>query len=106
VKLGDKLAPVVAAVSALSCMACCLPLGFAAAAGLAGVGVILEPLRPWLMGISAALLLFGLWQLYRRPKVCRPRSRVSLVVFWTSTVVVLALIVAPQLVAGFLADYL
>ena len=105
-KLSDKLAPVAAVVSALSCMACCLPLGFAAAAGLAGVGVVLEPLRPWMMSISAALLLLGMWQLYRRPKVCRPRSRVSLIVFWTSAVVVLALIVAPQLVAGFLADYL
>jgi hypothetical protein len=104
VKHGEKLAPVAAAVSALSCMACCLPLGFAAAAGMAGVGVVLEPLRPWLMGVSAALLLFGMWQLYRRPKVCRPRSRTSLIVFWTSAVVVLALILAPQVVAGFLAD--
>ena len=103
-KLRENLAPVAAVVSALSCMACCLPLGFAAAAGFAGVGVVLEPLRPWLMGVSAALLLFGMWQIYRRPKACRPRSRASLVVFWTSAVVVLALIVAPQWVAGFLAD--
>jgi hypothetical protein len=106
VQLSEKLAPVAAVMSALSCMACCLPLGFAAAAGLAGVGVVLEPLRPWLMSISAVLLVFGMWQLYRRPKVCRPRSRASLIVFWTSAVVVVALTVAPQLVAGFLADYL
>lgn len=103
-KHGEKLAPVAAMVSALSCMACCLPLGFGAAAGLAGLGVVLAPLRPWLMGVSAVLLLFGMWQLYRRPKVCRPRSRASLVLFWICAVVVLALMVAPQLVAGFLAD--
>jgi len=73
-------------------------------AGFAGVGVALEPLRPWLMGISAALLLFGMWQLYRRPKVCRPPSRISLILFWTCAVAVLGMVVAPQLVAGFLAD--
>src|SRR5262249_41212138 len=104
VKHGEKLAPVAALVSALSCMACCLPMGIAAAAGLAGIGVALEPIRPWMMGISAVLLLFGLWQLYRRPKVCRPRSGFSVVVFWVCAVVVLALVVAPQLIAGWLAD--
>jgi len=100
----ERAAPLAAVVSALSCIACCLPLGFGAAAGIAGVGVVLSPLRPWLMAISAALLLSGMWQLYKRPKVCQPRSRTSLILFWTCAVVVLALIVAPQLVAGFLAD--
>jgi hypothetical protein len=104
VKHGEKLAPAAALVSALSCMACCLPLGFAAAAGVAGVAVVLEPVRPWMMAISAGLLLFGLWQLYRRPKVCRPRSRFSVGIFWVCAVVVLSLIVAPQLIAGWLAD--
>jgi hypothetical protein len=85
-------------------MACCLPVGFAAAAGVAGLGVALEPLRPWMMAVSAALLLLGLWQLYRRPRVCRPRGRASLVIFWMCAAFVLAMMIAPQLVAGFLAD--
>jgi len=38
VKHTEKLAPVAAVVSAISCIACCLPIGFAAAAGIAGVG--------------------------------------------------------------------
>jgi ABC-type Fe3+ transport system permease subunit len=104
VKHAEKIAPVAALVSAVSCMACCLPLGFAAAAGVAGLAAVLDPIRPWLMAISGVLLAGGLWQLYRRPRVCRPRSRTSLVIFWTCAAVVAALMVAPQLVAGLLAD--
>jgi hypothetical protein len=104
VKHAEKLAPVAAVASALSCMACCLPLGIAAAAGLAGVAAVLEPVRGWLMAIAASLLLFGLWQLYRKPRVCRPRSRVSVAIFWSCAVVVALVTIAPQLVAGWLAD--
>lgn len=103
-KHGEKAAPLAALVSAISCMACCLPLGLSAAAGLAGVAVVLDGLRPWLLTISAGLLLFGLWQLYKRPRVCRPRSRVSLAIYWICAGAVAAMLIAPQLVAGFLAD--
>jgi hypothetical protein len=85
-------------------MACCLPFGFAAAAGVAGVAVVLDGVRPYLMGGSVALLALGLWQLYRRPRVCRPRSKATLAIFWSCAALVIALIVAPQLVAGWLAD--
>lgn len=104
IKHSEKLAPVAAVLSALSCMACCLPLGIAAAAGTAGLGVALAPVRPYLMAISAALLLLGLWQLYRRPRACRPRSTATLVIFWTCAALVLIMTVVPQLLAGFLAD--
>jgi hypothetical protein len=85
-------------------MACCLPLGIAAAAGAAGLGVALAPVRPYLMAISGALLLLSLWQLYRRPRTCRPRSTTTLVIFWTCAAIVLIMMVMPQLLAGFLAD--
>ena len=103
-KHGEKLAPVAAVVSAISCVACCLPFGLAAAAGTAGLGVILAPLRPYLMAASGALILFGLWQLYRRGPVCERRSRTSIVVFWTCAAIVAAMMLAPQIVANFLAD--
>lgn len=93
-----------AVVSALSCMACCLPFGVAAAAGTAGLGLVLEPLRPYLMAVSGALILFGVWQLYSRGASCQRRSRVSLVVFWTCAAVVVTLMIAPQIVANLLAD--
>jgi len=84
-------------------MACCLPLGFAAAAGVAGLSVVLEPLRPWMLGISGALLLLGFWQLYRRGAVCARRSRTAQAIFWISAALVLATILMPQAVATLLA---
>jgi hypothetical protein len=104
VKHSEKLAPVAAVVSAISCMACCLPFGIAAAAGTAGLGLVLEPLRPYLMAVSGALILFGVWQLYRRGPSCQRRSRTSIVVFWTCAALVATLMIAPQIVATFLAD--
>jgi ABC-type Fe3+ transport system permease subunit len=105
-KHSEKFAPVAAVLSAVSCMACCLPFGFAAAAGTAGLSVVLVPLRPWMMAISGARLSFGLIQLYRRQGACRRRSRLSLAIFWVCAVLVLAMILMPQLVATLLADRL
>ena len=66
---------------------------------------MLEPLRPYLMVVSVGLLGFGMWQLYRRDgAACERRSRTSVVVFWTCAALVLAMMVAPQLVANLLAD--
>jgi hypothetical protein len=104
VKHGEKLAPVAAVVSAISCMACCLPFGIAAAAGTAGLSLVLEPLRPYLMAASGALILFGVWQLYRRGPSCPRRSRASIAVFWTCAAVVALMMVAPQILASLLAD--
>ena len=103
-KHGEKFAPVAAVVSAISCMACCLPFGFAAAAGTAGLGLVLEPIRPYLLAISGALMLFALWQLYRRGPSCEHRSRTGVIVFWTCAALFLLVIVAPQILANFLAD--
>jgi uncharacterized membrane protein YdfJ with MMPL/SSD domain len=84
-------------------MACCLPFGIAAAAGSAGLSLVLEPLRPYLMAISAALLLFGLWQLYRGGRTCLRRSKTSVAIFWACAVIVLSMIAAPQFLANLLA---
>ena len=87
-------------------MACCLPFGIAAAAGTASLSVVLEPVRPYLMVASGALLAFGLWQLYRRDgAACRRRSRASIAVFWTCAAIVAAMMIAPQIVANLLADH-
>ena len=103
-KHSEKLAPVAAVIGAISSMACCLPFGIAAAAGSAGLGIVLQPFRPYLMAASGALILFGVWQLYRRGPSCARRSRASIVVFWTCAAIVAVLMVAPQIVASFLAD--
>lgn len=103
-KHSEKLAPVAAVASAISCMACCLPFSIAAAAGTAGLSLVLEPIRPYLMAASAALILFSVWHLYRRGPSCQSRSRTSIAVFWTCAALVALLLVVPQIVANVLAD--
>jgi hypothetical protein len=103
VKHSEKLAPVAAVISAISCMACCLPFGIAAAAGSAGLSLVFNSFRPYLMAASAVLLLFGLWQMYRTGRTCRRRSRTSVAIFWTSAAIVLLMIAAPQFLANLLA---
>jgi len=103
-KHSEKFAPVAALIAALSTIACCLPVGIAAAAGVAGLGVLVEPFRPWLIGLSIALLGIGFTQLYRSRRACQRRSRASVAVFWFSAIVVLAALVFPQALASVLAD--
>ncbi len=103
-KHSEKITPVAAAVSALSTIACCLPSGIAAAAGTAGLGVVAEPLRPWLVGLSIALLILGFVQLSRSNRSCRRRSPASIAVFSISTIVVVVILLFPQIGASVLAS--
>jgi hypothetical protein len=106
-KHSEKIAPLAAVIAALSTVVCCLPLGFAAAAGAAGLGVVLEPLRLWLLALSLTLLAIGFVQLSRSRATChRRRSSTSLIVLLFSGMIVLAVMLFPQAVASFLADLL
>src|SRR3989442_996744 len=58
-KHGEKIAPLVALTAAVSSLACCLPLAFAAALGSAGLGVAFAVARPWLLGLSFVFLAVG-----------------------------------------------
>jgi hypothetical protein len=98
------MAPAGAVVSSLSATACCLPLGISAAAGAVGLSVMIEPLRPWLIALSLSLLVLGFVSLYRSKGTCRPRSRARIYLFWFSAIVVVAAVLFPQILAGFLAD--
>jgi uncharacterized membrane protein YidH (DUF202 family) len=102
-KHSEKIAPLAAVIGALSTLACCLPLGIAAAAGTAGLGVVLEPFRPRLLGSSIALLGIGFAQLYRSKAACRRRSPLSTAVLLFSAMIVLAVVLFPQAMASFLA---
>lgn|SRR5690242_19838806 len=105
-KHSEKIMPLAAVVTALASMACCLPLGIAAAVGAGGLAVVLAPIRPWLLALSAIFLAIGAVQLYRSRGVCRRRSRAGIALFWIAAVVVLGLMIFPQTVAGILADRL
>jgi hypothetical protein len=101
-RFAERATPVAAVVAAMSTLACCLPFGFLAAAGLAGTSVWVQSARPWLLIGAALLLVFGFIQLYRK-RHCNKRSAVSLVLFWVATVIVLTVILFPQAIASLIA---
>jgi hypothetical protein len=97
-------ASVVAMLSSVATISCCLPLGFAAALGAGAASAFLTTLRPWLLGLSLVLLGLGFWQ-QRRAKQCAVRGRLlGSVLLWAALVVVLGMILFPQQIAGFIAD--
>lgn len=106
-KPGAGLSVSVAAiVSSLATMACCLPLGFAAAIGAAGASAFLLRFRSWFLLLSIALIGLGFWQ-QRRAKQCAVKGRlIGQILLWTAVAVVVAMILFPQQIAGFLADHL
>ena len=105
-KHGEKIAPVMAALAGLATIACCLPMGFAAAAVTASLGMAVAPYQPWFLGLSALLLMVGAVQLRQKQRTCGTRSYSSLIVFSLSAVIVLLVVVFPQVLAGLLADWL
>lgn len=95
-----------AIVSSLATITCCLPLGFAAALGAGAASAFFAALRPWLLGLSVAMLALGFWQQHRA-KQCAVRGRfVGNVLLWAAVIVVLSMILFPQQIAGFIADKL
>ena len=102
-KPATKVMPVVAAVTALSTLACCLPVSLSAAIGVAGLAVAIEPYRPWFVSLSIFFLAVGLFQLYRFKRTCRKSSRSGIVVFSIAAIFVLGVSLFPQVIAVVLA---
>jgi hypothetical protein len=105
VKQGTGISASLAAIlSSLATIACCLPLGFAAALGAGAASAFFTTLRPWLLGLSIVLVGLGFWQQHRA-KQCAVRGRlVGQVLLWAAIAVVLGMILFPQQIAGFIAD--
>jgi hypothetical protein len=90
--------------TSLLTLACCLPLPFLGAAGIAGASVFLAGARPWLLGLSIVLLGLGFFQVYRGMR-CRARqSKTAIALLGLATVVVVLLLLFPQVIASALAD--
>jgi len=93
-----------AILTSLLTLGCCLPLPFLGAAGLAGASVFLAGARPWLLGLSIALLGVGFFQVYRGMR-CRTRqSKTAIALLSLATLVVVFVLLFPQAIAGVLAD--
>ncbi len=98
-------AALAALVSSLATLGCCFPLGFAASLGTAGASPFFGPLRPWLLGLSVALIGLGFWQ-QRSARQCALKGRaLGEVLLWTAVFVLLAVVLFPQQIAGLLADW-
>src|SRR4051812_36542042 len=75
---SEKIAPVAAAATALATLACCLPVGIAAAAATASLAAVVAGYRVWFLIASALLLVVGLVQLSRAQRQCSTRKRGSI----------------------------
>lgn len=104
------LGAVVAALGASLC--CILPVAVAILGiGSAALGAQLEPLRPYLVGVTAALLGFASYQVYKPEQVeCAPGEVCSVpgnrrrqrIAVWVIALIALALVTFPYYVALFL----
>lgn len=93
-----------AILSSIATISCCLPIGFVAALGAGAASAFFATLRPWLLGLSVALLGLGFWQQHRA-KQCAVRGRmIGNVLLWAAVIVVVAMILFPQQIAAFIAD--
>jgi hypothetical protein len=102
----EKVAPVAGAVTAVSTLLCCLPLGFVGAAALGSLGAVVAPFQSWLLGGSVVLLLAGAFQIARPQRACRTRTTASFVILALCAGVVLTVVLFPQVIAGIAADWL
>jgi hypothetical protein len=102
----ERTTPLAAIGMALAAFACCVPLGFAGALGVLTVSSLFTTLQPWFLTVATLLLAATALQSYRAQRTCqRRRSRFSLAVLGLSATVVLLVLLFPQRVAGWIADY-
>jgi uncharacterized membrane protein YidH (DUF202 family) len=102
-RIAERATPVAAVIAALSTLACCLPVGFVGAVGLAGLSVWAQSFHSWFLGLAVVLLVGGFVQLYRGRNQCRKRSPLNMAMLWVATAIVLVVILFPQMIASVLA---
>ena len=94
---GPVLSALGAVGGVIAAASCCLPLpAILVATGIAGASVWLDAARPYLIGLSLALLAYGFW----RARSCSRRSRA---VVWIAGLLMVAFFAAPQWIANALA---
>lgn len=104
-RVGERVTPILAAVSAIGTLACCLPIGGAAFLGLGGLLAAAGRYEQWLLPVSGLLLAVGGVLAWRSRRVCRRTSKLSMAILALSAAVVLLVMFFPQTVAGLLTDW-
>lgn len=105
-RVTERTTPILAALSSLGMLVCCLPLGGAAFLGLGSVFAVLASYQQWLLPVSGLLLAVGGVQAVRTRRVCKRTSWLSVTILAVSSVIVALVAFFPQTVAGFLTDWL
>ena len=106
-KNSEQLTPAAAAVTALATFLCCVPTTFAAAVATTSVGLFVADYQGWFL--TASVLLSPLARGRCGPPgaaVRRPGRRVSAILLGVSAAIVVAIVLFPQVLAGFMADWL
>ena len=99
-------ASLVAILSSVAMISCCLPLGFAVALGAGAASAFFTTLRPWLLALSVALIALGFWQQHRAKQCAVRGRRLGSVLLWAAVAVVLSMILFPQEIVALSADHL
>jgi hypothetical protein len=103
---GERIAPLAAAATALATLACCLPVGIAAAAATASLGAVVAEYRGWFLLASVALLAVGVVQWHRAQRQCSARKGGSLAILGISATIVVLVALFPQVIAAMVAAWL
>ena len=98
--MKDKLAAIASlVVSAVLSTCCTLPLALASLGlGSLSLGSVIHPLRPYMIGVSCALITFGFFRVYAQPSTKRNR-----ILIWISAGVFLVVVGTPY-VATYVRD--
>lgn len=104
-RVGERVTPILAAVSAVGTLACCLPISGAAFLGLGGLLVAAARYQQWLLPASGMLLAVGGALTWRSRRLCHRTSSVSLVILALSAAIVLVVMFFPQTLAGLVTDW-
>jgi hypothetical protein len=93
--MKDKLAAIASLLLTAVLSTCCtLPLALASLGlGSLSLGSIIHPVRPYMIGLAAALLTFGFFRVYARPSTTKNR-----VLMWVSASVFMVVVATPYVV--------
>src|SRR5882672_11795873 len=93
--MKDKLAAIASLVVTAVLSTCCtLPLALASLGlGSLSLGTLIHPLRPYMIGVSTALIVFGFFRVYGRPS-----TRKNRILIWVSAFVFLVVVGTPYAV--------
>ena len=106
IRVAEKVTPVLGALSAVGTLACCLPVTGAALLGMGGLLGAMAQYQEWLLPMAGMCLLLSGGLIWRTRRVCHRTSKISIVILALSAAVVGLVVFFPQVVAGFLTDWL